>query len=107
MEKFLQRLERKLKKIPVVGDNLSDLPIMVSLVRSYIKKEYTDVPIGTIVSVVGALLYFFSPIDIVPDVLPVVGYLDDAAVISLTLKLIHDDMDEYREWRDKSGKKLI
>ena len=34
LERFLQRLEKKLKSVPVVGDKLADIPIMVSLVRS-------------------------------------------------------------------------
>lgn len=45
MERFLQRLEKKLKIIPVGGETLSMIPTMVSLLRSYVKKEYNDVPI--------------------------------------------------------------
>jgi uncharacterized membrane protein YkvA (DUF1232 family) len=106
MERFLQRLEKKLSKVPVIGDKLSDVPIMVSLIRSYIKKEYSDIPIGTIIGVVCALLYFFSPFDLMPDAIPLLGYLDDIAVIGFTLKMFHDDMDDYRKWRDKNGKTL-
>lgn len=38
MERFLQHLEKKLKTIPVAGDRLADVPIMASLVRSYLEK---------------------------------------------------------------------
>lgn len=107
MERFLQRLEKKLKKVPVIGEKLSDVPIMISLIKSYIKKEYTDVPIGTIIGILAALIYFVSPIDLLPDSIPIIGYIDDLAVISFTLKMIHDDMDEYREWREKNGKNLL
>jgi uncharacterized membrane protein YkvA (DUF1232 family) len=34
---------------------------------------------------VGALIYFISPIDLIPDHIPVVGYLDDLAVLSLAV----------------------
>ena len=57
LERFLQRLEKKLKTIPVAGDKLAVLPIMISLVRNYIKKEYTDVPIGTVIAIISALIY--------------------------------------------------
>lgn len=107
MERFLQRLEKKLTKVPVIGEKLSDVPIMISLIKSYIKKEYTDVPIGTIIGILAALIYFVSPIDLLPDSIPIIGYIDDLAVISFTLKMIHDDMDEYREWREKNGKNLL
>lgn len=107
MERFLQRLEKKLTKVPIVGDKLSDIPIMISLIRSYMKKEYTDIPIGSIIGVVGALIYFLSPIDLLPDTIPILGYLDDIAVINFTLKMIHDDMDDYRKWRDDNGKNQL
>lgn len=99
MERFLQRLEKKLKTIPLAGDKLSNVPIMVSMVRSYIKKEYKDIPIGTIIAITSALIYFVSPIDIVPDSIPILGYFDDAAVVAACWKLVESDVDEYIKWR--------
>ena len=100
MERFLNRLERKLSKIPLAGKYLKDVPMLISLVRSYINKEYTYVPIGSIIAVVSALIYLFSPIDLIPDYIPGIGYLDDAAVIGICYKLVHDDVEEYRTWKD-------
>ena len=82
MERFLQRLEKKLKVIPLAGNKLACVPVMASLVRSYVKKEYRDIPIGSIIAIVSALIYFVSPLDIVPDSIPVIGYFDDAAVVA-------------------------
>lgn len=98
MERFLQRLEKKLRVIPLAGNTLSDVPVMASLLRSFVKKEYTDIPIGTITAVVSALVYFVSPIDLIPDLLPG-GYIDDAAVIGACLKLINSDVEDYIKWR--------
>lgn len=106
MERFLQRLEKKLKVIPLAGEKLADVPILVSLVRNYIKKEYTDVPIGTIIAIVSALIYFVSPIDIVPDSIPVLGYFDDAAVVAACWKLVESDVEEYLIWRKNNGKEI-
>ena len=61
MDRFLERLEEKLKIIPIAGEVLSMVPAMVSLIRSYVKKEYTDIPIGTILAVISALAYLLSP----------------------------------------------
>ena len=104
LERLLQRLERKLKLVPVVGTKLADVPIMASLLRSYFKKEYPDVPVGTILSIISALVYFVSPIDIVPDSIPALGYIDDAAVIAICWKFVQDDVDEYSRWREANGK---
>lgn len=105
-ERFLQRLEKKLKMIPAAGSVLSMIPILISLVRSYTKKEYKDVPIGTIVAIVSALLYWLSPVDAIPDIVPGLGYLDDAAVIAACLKLVKSDVDEYQKWREENNKIL-
>ena len=104
MERFLQRLEKKLKCIPLAGDKLANLPILVSLVRSYFKKEYTDIPIGSIIAIISALLYFLSPVDIVPDSIPFLGYFDDAAVVAACWKLVESDVNEYQKWREENGK---
>lgn len=104
LERFLQRLEKKLKTIPIAGNKLAVLPTMVSLVRNYIKKEYTDIPIGTVIAIVSALVYFVSPIDIVPDSIPVLGYFDDAAVVGACWKLVESDIDEYERWRELNEK---
>lgn len=107
VEKFLQRLEKKLKVIPKAGDTLAMVPIMASLVRMYIKKEYTDIPLGTIVAIISALMYVVSPFDIVPDTLPGgLGHIDDAAIVGACIKLIGSDIEEYQEWRKKNNKIL-
>ena len=40
MERFLERLENKLKKVPIVGKKLSVVPMLVSLVKSYVRGDY-------------------------------------------------------------------
>jgi uncharacterized membrane protein YkvA (DUF1232 family) len=41
-----------------------------------------DTPVWAQGTIVGALAYFISPLDAIPDVLPVLGYTDDAAVLA-------------------------
>ncbi len=106
IEKLLQRIEKKLKEIRLVGEKLATVPIMVSLVRNYIKKEYTDIPIGSIIAIVSALIYFVSPLDIVPDSIPFLGYFDDAAVVAACWQLVESDVEEYKIWREKNNKIL-
>ena len=106
IEEFLQKLERKIKTIPGAGGALANIPIMASLVKSYIKKEYTEIPLGTIIAVLSALIYYLSPFDLVIDGIPVLGSLDDIAVILACLKLVETDLKDYEKWR-KENRKIL
>ena len=103
-EEFLQKLEKKLSEIPEVGEFLSYIPVFASLIRNYVYKEYTDIPYLSIIAIVGALLYFLSPIDLLPDAIGGIGYADDALVIAICLKMVETDLELYDKWRAKNGK---
>lgn len=105
MDRFLERLEKKLKHIPVVGGILSEIPTLISLVKAFIQKKYLEIPIGSVIAIVGALIYFLSPVDLIPDLLPAIGLVDDAAVLTLAFKLVHDDVVEFKAWRGKNQPK--
>lgn len=100
LETFLINLENKLKLIPLAGNSLSNVPLLISCLRSYIKKEYTKMPLGSLIAILASLIYIFTPIDLVPDFIPGVGYLDDAAVITTCLKLVSSDLENYKKWRE-------
>ena len=102
LERTLQRLEKKLKAVPVAGTVLAYVPLMISLVRSYVKKEYTDIPIASIIATIIALIYVLSPVDLFPDFIPG-GYTDDAVIIAGCLVLIRSDLEDFRLWRKNQG----
>ena len=106
LEELFQRLEQKMKVVPVLGDKLATAASMASLIKSYVQKEYTVPPLGTIIAAVSALAYFVSPIDVIPDTLPLIGHVDDAAIIMVCLKLIESDLEEFLKWREKNGKEI-
>ncbi len=104
LELFLQKLEAKLKTIPTVGSELGSIPLMLSLIRSYLAKEYTKVPAASLAIIVAALIYFVAPFDIVPDILVGLGFVDDAAIIGLCLSSVFSDFDAYEQWRKENGR---
>ena len=99
LDDFLYRLEQKIKEMPLVGEEFAVIPIMNSLIKHYVEGKYTTVPYGTILAIMSALIYVLSPVDIIPDFIPFVGYLDDVAVIGLCLSMVKTDIEAYDEWR--------
>lgn len=57
LEALLQELEKKLQDVPTVGNALAKVPLMISLIRSYITKQYTNVSPKVILTLVAAIIY--------------------------------------------------
>lgn len=79
-----------------------DIKTMTAMLRDYTDGSYRDVPWTTVASITAAVLYFVSPIDLIPDVIPGVGYVDDAAVIAMCVKSFRCDIETYRKKRRKA-----
>ena len=73
---------------------------LYQLVNDWKDKRYTDVSKTTIVAVIVCFLYLVSPIDIISDAIPVVGWVDDAMVVKITLGQIDADLQRYRNWKE-------
>lgn len=83
-----------------LGEVWRYLTAIIRLTRAYFNKRYSDVPWQTIVLAIAALIYFVSPIDLIPDFIPGVGHLDDAVVIAYVVASIKADLDNFLEWED-------
>lgn len=105
MEKLFQDFEEKLKLIPGIGDRLSDIAVMLSMIRAYIKKQYTDVHLDTILFCIAAIIYVVNPLDIIPDTIPGIGLVDDAAAVGIVLQAAHKDLEEYKQWQISHNKR--
>ena len=75
--------------------------LLFSLVKDYVNGSYKEIPWTTIAAVVGSLVYIFSPIDLIPDFIPVAGLMDDAAVLGLCFAGIAADLKKYEKWKSK------
>lgn len=74
------------------------IKLLVRLLKDYSRGRYRDIPWRSIAAVAAALAYFASPIDAVPDFIALLGYSDDAVIISLLLSWINADLERYRRW---------
>ena len=100
VDDLLLQFETKLKEVPAIGDTLADLPAMISMIKGYITKEYSEVSPKVIATMVAALLYLVRKKDIIPDKIPVIGMADDLAVLGLALKLSEPELAAFKAFRD-------
>ncbi len=78
-----------------------DLQLLFSVVRDWISGEYKEIPLGSVIVILGALIYLINPLDIIPDLIPVIGHIDDIFIIGLVLSQVHADLQDYKEWKNK------
>lgn len=92
------------KKSSYLGDQFETFKIMWSLLQDYWNGDYKNVPWKLIAAIGFAVAYLVSPIDIVPDFIPILGFVDDAAVFALTLAAFQSEIDKYKEWKEQQNK---
>lgn len=85
------------KRVPQT-DFWSQLKAFFRLLQAYINRRYTVIPWGSIVMITGAILYFVMPLDLVIDWIPLLGYVDDAAVVIFVIKQIQSDLNKFLDW---------
>ena len=77
--------------------------VMFGMLQDYRKGVYTKVPWFTIATIAFAFLYILNPLDIIPDFLPGIGYIDDMAIITFGLRFIQSDIHNYLDWKLEHG----
>lgn len=81
-----------------IGLFREQLSIVTRLLKAYASGEYRQLPWKTLIRVIAVLIYFVSPIDILPDFLPIVGLTDDIALMLWLFSGIKDDIEKFRQW---------
>ena len=72
------------------------LQTMFRLIKASVSGEYTGVPTSTVAAAVAVLIYFISPIDLIPDFIPVLGLLDDVALVAWFSTTLKHEMDRFQ-----------
>lgn len=106
IEKVVQKSEEIKKRFRPggpLGRFMEDGRLLVSMVKDYTGRRYRQVPYATLGSAVVALLYVLNPLDLMPDVLPLIGQIDDAVIVAACLALIEQDLYKYRAWKEDQG----
>jgi len=82
---------------------LAEGKLLLALIRDYWTREYRAAPFWVIGAAAFSLLYVLAPIDLLPDALPLIGQIDDVAVVSICIALVRQELSKYEAWRKSRG----
>ena len=101
----LMQMEEKLKEVPAIGEPISNLLLMIDMVKGYVTKKYDKVSPKVVALLLGSFIYLVKKDDLLPDSIPLLGSADDLLVLGLALKLSEQELKDFRKWRKAQNKK--
>ncbi len=76
----------------------TDLPLLLRLLKAWKHGSYRGLSVRTVASIAVSILYILSPVDAIPDFIPGIGLIDDAAILALLLHSLAQDLAAFRLW---------
>ncbi len=89
-----------------LADLAGDVTTLTAMVKDYASGKYREVPEKSILAATFALIYILNPFDLIPDLVPGLGLMDDAAVLTMVVKAIQSDVQNYRSWGQKFTRRM-
>ncbi len=71
---------------------------MLRMLKAYISGEYRQIPWKSLLMILGSLIYFMMPLDLIPDFIPFGGLVDDISIIFLVFSSINEDIHAFLEY---------
>ena len=90
------------KAYPALKAALKNVQVLYALFKDTVNGKY-KMPPASVAMIGGGLLYFILPADLIPDFIPVIGYLDDLAVLTTIMNSLKKEICDYRIWKEKSA----
>ena len=75
------------------------LMVFVELVKAYTKGTYRNLPKNSLLKIVAGLLYFLLVPDLIPDLLPIFGFVDDLSLLIWIANSVKKDLEDFEEWQ--------
>ena len=101
---FIDEAARKLEPLtglPIIGGTIAEVQDIISMLDDYYHGRYKKIPTAALLGSLGIIAYLVSPIDLIPDNVPILGFIDDAFIINTVITLCVDkELERYRQWRN-------
>ena len=98
-----EEIIEKLSKPGPLHEYSDDLQLALALIDDHRNFRFKDVSYWAVAIITFALVYIQSPIDLIPDSVPNVGQIDDAAVVSLCLEMTEKERATYHQWKSQQS----
>ena len=106
MNELVSSSKERLQNINFEDSKISrmavSLRVMARMIKAFANGQYSELPWKSLLSIVGGLVYFLMPIDLIPDFIPLTGFLDDFTVIMLISGAFKQDIEEFLLWEESS-----
>lgn len=86
-----------------VFDLIGKYKLLKGLISDYKSGVYRKISPISIITLIGGLIYIVSPVDFIPDIIPVVGWIDDVGVFAFVYKLVNDELEKYSKWKSQQA----
>ena len=86
------------KAYPALKKVLENVRELYGLFKDSVKGNYKLHP-ANVAMIGGGLLYFILPVDLIPDFIPLIGYLDDLAVLTTIMNSLKSEINQYHDWK--------
>ena len=96
-----KKLANKFSTVKVLTKYVDQFKLLIAIIKDYKNGKYKDIPWYSIAAIGVALLYILLPVDLIPDFIPFVGYIDDITVLLICLKMVQSDIEKYEVWKSK------
>ena len=92
------RAEELTNQLPSVKDTINT---MLELTADYLSGEYDQASFDVMVKIMAAIIYMMIPLDVLPDFIPPMGFIDDALIIGLVASEETESLQQYIKWKDR------
>ncbi len=76
--------------------------VLIRMVKAYTRGTYKEISVANIVLMIAALIYFVTPLDLIPDFIPITGLIDDFAVVVWVYNKVQEEIDKFIDWEQQN-----
>lgn len=102
LRKLLSATRTKIRDLDVESESfqgfIKKLNTFIRMIRAYARGEYRLIPWKTLLILVAGLVYFVMPLDLIPDFIPLAGFIDDISIIIWIFNSFHQDIELFEIW---------